>query len=76
MFDVDDQPGRFVRSRHDGEFYSLGLPPGDYEVLIPDDVGRAFRVRAADPELGFSVMLDDGWAQAPFLQVELVPDPS
>jgi hypothetical protein len=57
----------------DGEFYLLGLPPGDYEVSIPEDARRAFGVRAADSELRFSVTLADGWAQAPFLAIELVP---
>ncbi len=75
---VNRQSGRRFEATtfSDGEFYLLGLPPGEYDVSIPEEVRRAFRVRVVDSELSLSVTLEDGWAQAPFLEVELVPDPS
>ena len=75
---VDREAGRRFETTtfSDGEFYLLGLPPGDYEVSIPVEVRRAFGLRAADHQIGFRVVLADGWAQAPFVTIEVVRESS
>lgn len=56
---------------HDGEFYVLGVPPGDYEVVIPHDVRLALNLADARGDLRFRVTPEDGYAEAPFLEIEL-----
>jgi hypothetical protein len=74
---VNRQTGRRFEATtfSDGEFYLLGLPPGEYEVSIPDDVRRALDVLPL-AEVRFRVTLEDGWARAPYVEVGLVPDNS
>lgn len=57
---------------HDGELYLLGLPPGDYEVGLPEDVRLAVGDRRLRGDVRFRVRLEDGVARAPFLQIEFV----
>jgi hypothetical protein len=56
---------------HDGEFYVLGLPPGDYEVILPQDLREAFGALDLRGDVRFRVGIEDGVARAPFLHLEL-----
>ncbi|MGH7545564.1 MAG: hypothetical protein ACREKI_05210, partial [Gemmatimonadota bacterium] len=58
----------------DGEFYLLGVPPGTYDVRIPEDVLVALGVRPPDPAPRIEVRADaDGVARAPFVEIQLSP---
>jgi hypothetical protein len=58
---------------HDGEFYLLGLTPGEYEVSIPEWTREALGVSADQASTRFRVVLEDGWAEAPYIEIELTP---
>jgi hypothetical protein len=74
---VNRQTGRRYEATtfSDGEFYVLGLPPGECEVSIPWAVRRALDARLLS-DVRFRVTLEDGWAQAPHVEVGLVPNNS
>ncbi len=58
----------------DGEFYVLGLVPGEYEVSIPEWARDALGIARDQGTTRFRVVLRDGWAEAPFIEIELIPD--
>jgi hypothetical protein len=55
---------------YDGEFYVMGLPPGEYVVEVSEPNLRSLGALPA-PDFRFRVMLKDGSAVAPFLNIEL-----
>jgi len=59
---------------HDGEFYVLGLVPGEYEVSIPEWAQEALGVSRSQATSRFKVTIEDGWAVAPFIEIELIPE--
>lgn len=62
-----------VTTFYDGEFYVLGLAPGEYEVRVSPDVLAALRAEAPETPVRFSVAAGEPADAAPFVMVELVP---
>lgn len=59
---------------YDGEFYVMGLPPGEYEVNIHEPHLRSLGALGTTPDFRFRVTLEQGTAVAPFLEIELTAE--
>jgi len=72
---VNRETGRLYETVtfNDGEFYVLGLPRGEYEVSIPEWARQELGVSRERATVRFQVTIHDGGAEAPFVEVELVP---
>lgn len=62
-----------VTTFHDGEFYALGVPAGEYVVRIPRDVLDALGVEPPSPPVRFSLRAGSEGSFAPFVEVKLIP---
>jgi hypothetical protein len=58
---------------HDGAFYFLALPPGEFEVSVPDDLLERMGLRFEDGPRRVEVKSDGDWVERPSVDVLLRP---